>query len=122
MLNVIPTKRPVSLTIICFLCLAAIVLTIVLYIRIYNRNPYAGALEHKWYIILIALQLPILAGVLLMFFLKRLGFWVFLVAKVLFFVLPAAAGADVMGLMAPIFMIESATFFVLFGKRIKYMH
>jgi hypothetical protein len=35
--------------------------------------------------------------------------------------LPFTAGVDIMGLMTPIFFIESATFFILFGKRIQYM-
>jgi hypothetical protein len=53
---------------------------------------------------------------------ERAGIWLFLIGKVLFFALPALAGVDVMGLMTPIFFIESATFFILFGKRIKYMN
>src|SRR5688572_15602321 len=122
MANALSPKRPVSLTVICFLCLAAIVLTVVLYIRVYNRNPYAGILEKKWYLIMIALQLPIIVSVVLMYFLKRMGLWLFLLGKVLLFVLPGIAGLDVMGLMTPIFFIESATFFILFGKRIHYMN
>jgi hypothetical protein len=122
MANALSTKRPVSLTVICFLSLAAIVLTVVLYVRIYNRNPYAGILEKKWHLIMIALQLPIIVGVVLMYFLKRMGLWLFLLGKILFFVLPGIAGVDVMGLATPIFFIESATFFILFGKRIHYMN
>jgi len=122
MASAITPKQPVSLTIISSICLVAIVLTVVLYIRLYNGNPYAGALERKWYLIMITIQLPIIAGVLLMFFLKRMGLWLFLLGKILFFALPAIAGVDVMGLMAPIFFIESATFFILFGKRIRYMN
>ena len=71
---------------------------------------------------MIALQLPIIVGVVFMYFLKRMGLWLFLLGKVLLFVLPSIAGVDVMGLMAPIFFIESATFFFLFGKRIQYMN
>jgi hypothetical protein len=116
------SKRPVSLTIISFLCLAVIVLTIVFYIRVYNHDSFASALEHKWYLIMVALQVPIIAGVVLMYFLKRSGIWLFLIGKILFFALPAIAGADVLGLMTPIFFIESAMFFILFGKRLQYMN
>lgn len=115
-------KRPVSLTIICALYVGVIALTILLYTRIYNFNPNATAFERKWYLFMIAMQLPILAGVVLMYLLKKTGFWLFLGGKVLFFALPIIAGADVLGLMAPIFFIESAIFFILFGKRIKYMN
>ena len=122
MTDAITPKRPVSLIVISLLCLLAIALTVALYIRLYNRNPYAGALERKWYVIMITMQLPVIAGVLLMYFLKRIGLWLFLLGKILFFALPAIAGVDVMGLMTSIFFIESATFFILFGKRIQYMN
>ena len=92
-----------------------------LYVRLYHHNSNASILERKWYLVMIAIQLPVIAGVLLMYFLKRIGIWLFLLGKVLFFALPAIAGVDVMGLMTPIFFIESITFFILFGKRIQYM-
>jgi predicted nucleic acid-binding Zn ribbon protein len=136
--NVEQQKRPVSLTIICILCMAVIALAVLLYIRQYdfytsisndnnpNVNQYPAAVKAfraKWELILIFLQLPIITGVVLMYFLKRIGFWIFLAGKIIFFVLPFVAGTgdDVLGLALPLFFIESATFVILFGKRIQYM-
>ena len=122
MANETSLPRPKSLTIITFLCLVAIVLTILYFLKIYNRSPYVGSLEHQWQFIMIAIQLPIILGILFMYFLKRLGIWIFLIGKILFFGLPAMAGVDTMGLMTPIFFLESAAFFILFGKQIQYMN
>lgn len=132
-------NRPVSVTLICILCLLVITLTVLLYARQYNfytsissdDNPNINqyptdvkTFRAKWDLIMIFLQLPIIAGVILMYFLKRTGFWIFLAGKIIFFVLPFMAGTRdaVFGLMTPIFFIESATFIILFGKRISYMH
>lgn len=139
MVNVKQQKRPVSLTIICILCLAVITLTVLLYIRHYNfytsvsndNNPNVNqypadvkTFRAKWNLIMIFLQLPIIAGVVLMYRLKRIGLWIFLIGKVIFFALPIIAGTgdDVFGLAFPLFFIESATFFILFGKRVHYMN
>ena len=139
MANVKQQKRPLSLTLICILCLAVITLTILLYIGQYNfytsvfndNNPNVNhypaavkAFKAKWDLIMISLQLPIIAGVVLMYRLKRIGLWIFLIGKVIFFVLPIIAGTDndVFGLAFPLFFIESATFFILFGKRVHYMN
>ena len=121
MINIATSKRPASLVIISCLCLTAIAITVIMFIRMYNYNPYAGPSEKNWYMVMIALQLPIIAGVMLMYQLKKVGLWLFLCGKVLLFALPAIAGVDVMGLLTPIFMIESATFLVLFGRLVRYM-
>ena len=121
MINIVTSKRPASLVIISCLCFAAIAITVIMFIRMYNYNPYAGPQEKNWYIAMIALQLPIIAGVMLMYQLKKVGLWLFLSGKVILFALPAIAGVDVMGLLTPIFMIESATFLVLFGRLVRYM-
>jgi hypothetical protein len=137
--NLQQQKRAVSLKIICILCLIVITLTILLYIRQYNfytsifndnnpnvnhYSPRVKIFRAKWDLIMIFLQLPIIAGVLLIYFLKRIGLWVFLLGKVIFFVLPfiAGTGDDVFGLAFPLFFIETATFFILFGKRVQYMN
>ena len=96
-------------------------LTILLYIRVYNHNPYASQVDRKWYIFLILWQLPIVVGVIMMFLMKRIGLWIYLISKIVLFGLPLLAGIDVFGLAFPILLIESATFFILFGKRIQYM-
>lgn len=132
-------RRPVSLTVVCILCLMVIILTILLYIRQYDfytsiSNDNDPSVNHynsdvkifrsRWDLIMISLQLPITAGVVLMYFLKRIGLWVFLLGKVIFFALPSIAGTDdeVFGLAFPLFFIESSTFFILFGKRVQYMN
>lgn len=136
--NVEQQNRPVSLTILCILCLIVITLTVLLYLEQYNfytsvtneNNPNVNhypadvkTFRAKWDLIMIFLQLPIIAGIILMYFLKRIGFWVFLIGKVIFFVLPfiAGTGDDVFGLAFPLFLIESTAFFILFGKLMQNM-
>ena len=121
MSDAVVKKRPVDLTILSGLCLGVIVLTILFFISLYNHKADGSILDKKWYLVMIAVQLPIIAGVIAMYLLKRIGIWLFLLGKVLFFALPFIAGVDVMGLMTPIFFIESATFFILFGKLVKNM-
>jgi len=121
MLETNQQKRLVSLRIISALCIGVIILTVLQYARLYCYNPYAGTPERLWYLIMIALQLPILAGVIAMCFSKKIGLWLFLLGKILFFALPGMAGVDVMGLLTPVFFIESATFFILFARRMQYM-
>lgn len=89
-----------------------------------HYSPDVKIFRAKWDVIMIFLQLPIIAGVVLIYFLKRIGLWIFLSGKIIFLVLPfiAGTGDDVFGLAFPIFFIESATFFILFGKRVQYMN
>lgn len=72
---------------------------------------------------MIFLNIPTLIGVILMYFLKRVGYWIFLLGKVLYFVLPITAGtADtVFGLLVLPYLLESVTFIVLFATCLKYM-
>ena len=79
-------------------------------------------MEKRGFLIIILLQLPIITGVIMMFLLKRAGIWVFLLGKIAFLFLPPIAGFDTLGMAFPLFFIESATFFVLFGKRAHYMN
>ena len=115
------TERPISITIISILCLAVISLTIYMCVHSFYTYPYANSFEKRGYVFIILLQLPVITGVIMMFFLKRAGIWVFLLGKIAFLFLPPIAGFDTLGMAFPLFFIESAVFFVLFGKRAHYM-
>jgi hypothetical protein len=124
MVNTQQQKRPSSIEVLCALSLFVIILTILLNIRGYNDySKMQGALNTKWFLIMIFLNIPTIIGLILMFFLKRVGFWIFLLGKVLYFVLPIIAGTvdTVFGLLVLPYFIESVTFIILFATRLKYM-
>jgi hypothetical protein len=124
MVNTQQQKRPSSIEVLCALSLSVIILTILLNIRGYiDYSKMQGALNTKWFLIMIFLNIPTIIGLILMFFLKRVGFWIFLLGKVLYFVLPIIAGTvdTVFGLLVLPYFIESVTFIILFATRLKYM-
>jgi hypothetical protein len=123
-MQALPTiKRPVSLTVLCLVYLIVLALTVLLYINLYTAGPYEHAFALKWTIIMISLNIPMLLGVIFMYRLRRIGLWMFITGKILFFAIPQLAGTtdSVMGLATPLFFLESSVFIILFGNRVKYM-
>jgi hypothetical protein len=111
-------RRPITLTVLCYLYTAIIILTVLLFVRLYYNNPYATEATRFAYLVMMFSQLPLLASVAMMYFGKRAGIWLFLAGKILFFALPSLlAQRDLLGLMTPVFFIESAIFFILFGRQ-----
>jgi hypothetical protein len=117
----IEMRRSTTLTVTCIICLVVIFLSIVLFVSNYVHYPDEGT-QKQWFLLFILLQLPVIAGVVLLYFRKRVGLWIFLLGKILFFALPAIAGVDALGFLTPVLFLESAIFLILFGRQVRYMH
>jgi hypothetical protein len=118
-----PTNSPSrlnTLSLLCYVYAAVLLVTIMLFVRLYNNDPYADDSTRTAYVYMMFSQLPVAIAVLLMYQRKMAGLWIFLMAKIFFFVLPSLLGKpDLLGLATPVFFMESAVFFVLFGMQFK---
>jgi hypothetical protein len=115
-------KRPIRLILTCILGFCSTAFLIYLYTD-FGKDVYSPSFALTWASIMISLNIVAIAGIVLMFFLKRIGLWLYVAAKISLFAVPfiAGTGDSVLGLLTPILLAETAIFMVFFSNHVKYM-
>ena len=119
-----PAKlRPTLLTVLCILSFVGIAITLVGYINSYYQYLEMQALNASSFIVMSAFELVILAGVVLMWKLKKTGFYIYVLGKLISLSYPYISGtADtVLGILVLPVMILGITFVILYASQRKYM-
>ena len=116
-------SRPTLLTVLCVLSFAGIALSIIGYINSYYQYQEMQALNANSFIVMAGFELIILAGVVLMWKLKRTGFYVYLAGKLISLAYPFISGtADtVLGILVLPVIIVGIVFIILYASQLKYM-
>jgi hypothetical protein len=115
--------RPVFLTILCILSFVGIALSLFNYINSYFSYKAMKALYAESFLATGIFELVILAGVLLMWKLKKSGFYIYIIGQVVSLIFPFATGTveTVMGLLTLPVLILAAVFIVLYYRQLRYM-
>jgi hypothetical protein len=115
--------RPAFLTTLCILSFVGIALSLFNYINSYFSYKEMKALFAESFLVMGIFELIILAGVLLMWKLKKSGFYIYAIGQVASLVFPLATGTvdTVMGLLTLPLLILAVLFIVLYGRQLKYM-
>ena len=119
-----PAKlRPTLLTVLCILSFVGIAISLVGYINSYYQYLEMQALNASSFIVMAAFELVILAGVVLMWKLKRTGFYIYVLGKLISLSYPFISGTTdtVLGILVLPVMILGIIFIILYASQLKYM-
>ena len=118
-------KRVKNLTTLCILSFIGIILWIARDINFYlDYSAMAGALNKYSFLVGISLNMIILFGVVLMWKLKKIGFYIYSVFQILWVLFPYIAGTVIdtyFGFMILPVLISTPIFIVLYALNLKHM-
>ena len=116
-------SRPKLLTVLCILSFAGIAISLIGYFNSYYQYVEMQALNASSFIVMAGFELIILAGVVLMWKLRKTGFYIYLSVKLISLAYPFLTGtADtVLGIFVLPAIILGIAFIILYASQLKYM-
>lgn len=116
--------RPKALAILCLLSFTGIAIMLFGYINSYFDYKAMSALYADSFLVMALFKLVMLAGVLLMWQRRKMGFYIYLAGQAAALIYPFASGSvdAVLGLLVLPVIIVSILFIVLFARQWKYLY
>ena len=115
--------RPKLLTVLCILSFVGIAISLIGYFNSYYQYVEMQALNASSFIVMAGFELIILAGVILMWKLRKTGFYIYLSGKLISLAYPFLSGTvdTVLGIFLLPAIILGLAFIILYASQLKYM-